>query len=85
MENDLHDEEDDMPLTNAIHDIFGRISDRIAAMRRLNGFTCGDCDRSHRCNLTPSDDCIARQEQIERGDWKAKRRARAFLRESRVI
>jgi hypothetical protein len=74
-----------MPLTSAIRSIFGRISDHIAARRRLSGFTCGDCDRLNRCNLTPDDHCIARQEQIARGDWKAKRRARALLYESRLI
>jgi len=78
-------QEDDMPLTNAIRGIVGKISDEIAARRRLSDFTCGDCDRSYRCNLSPSDNCIARQEQIERGVWKAKRRARALLRESRLI
>ena len=74
-----------MPLTNAICRIFGRISDEIAARRRLSDFTCGDCNRSYRCNLSPSDDCIARQEQIARGDWIAKRKARALLRELRLI
>jgi len=44
-------QEDDMPLTNAIRGIVGKISDEIAARRRLSDFTCGDCDRSYRCNL----------------------------------
>jgi hypothetical protein len=74
-----------MPWTNAIRGVFRRISEEIATRRRLTDFTCGDCDRSHRCNLSPSDSCIARQEQIARGDWKIRRRARALLRESRVI
>jgi hypothetical protein len=74
-----------MRFTNAIRGIFGKIADGIAARRRLAGFTCGDCDRLDRCNLSPDDSCIARQEQIERGDWKAKRTARALLRDSRVI
>ena len=73
-----------MPLPNAIRGIFDKISDRIATRRRLTGFTCGDCDRVHRCNLTPDDNCIARQEQIARGDWIAKRRARALFYESRL-
>ena len=74
-----------MPLTNAIRGILDRVSDQIAARRRLSDFTCGDCNRSYRCNLSPSDNCIGRQEQIARGDWLAKRRAKALLRESRLI
>ena len=74
-----------MPLSDAIRGISAKISDRIAARRRLSGFTCGDCDRLRRCNLDPDENCIARQEQIARGDWKAKRRARALLYETRLI
>jgi hypothetical protein len=54
----------------------------MAARRRLAGFTCGDCYRVSHCNLSPKDDCILRQEQIERDDWQARRRARALLPES---
>ncbi len=53
-----------------------------AIIGRLSGptdFTCGDCERSARCSLPPSEDCIARTEQLERGDWKLKRRARNML------
>jgi hypothetical protein len=85
MENDFADEEADMRFTNAIRGIFGQISAGIAARRRLADFTCGDCDRVYRCNLSPADSCIARHEQIARGDWKTERRARAFLRDSRLI
>jgi hypothetical protein len=83
--DDFENEEEDMPLTNAIYGIFGKISERLAARRRLADFTCGDCERLHRCNLSPSSNCIARQEQIARGDWKARRVARALLYESRWI
>lgn len=69
-----------MPLTRVIRDLLQRVSDRLAARRRLNGFTCADCERVRRCNLDPSDNCIARQEQIARGDWIVRRRARALLR-----
>jgi len=68
-----------MPVTNAIAGIFGKISERIAAMRRLAHFNCGDCERSNRCNLVPSDACIARQVQIARGDWRARRKDKAVL------
>jgi len=71
--------EADMPLTDAIRGIFQELSDRNAARRRRAGFTCGDCERSYRCNLDPDENCIARQEQIARGDWKVRRRARSLL------
>ena len=74
-----------MPLINAIRDMMGQLSDRLAARRRLNDFTCADCERARRCNLDPDDRCIARQEQIGRGDWIVRRRARVLLRESRYV
>jgi hypothetical protein len=48
-------------------------------MRRVSDFTCGDCERSDRCGLPPSDTCIVRAEQIARGDWKVRRRTKALL------
>jgi hypothetical protein len=74
-----------MPLTDAVRDIFSRISERLAARRRLTGFVCADCYRVERCNLDPDDNCIARQEQIARGDWIATRRARALLDHARLF
>ena len=68
-----------MPLTEALRGIFQEISDRNAARRRRAGFNCGDCERSYRCNLDPDENCIARQEQIARGDWKVRRRARSLV------
>ena len=68
-----------MGLSNAIRDIFTEVSNRIVAMRRQSDFTCGDCERSDRCGLPPSDTCIARAEQIARGDWKLRRRAKVLL------
>jgi hypothetical protein len=78
-------EEDEMALSNAIRDMVGHISERIAMRRRLAGFACADCDRVHRCNLTPNDTSIARAEQIVRGDWLLRRRAKALLREARLF
>ena len=37
-------------------------------------FTCGDCERKDRCSLPPNDNCIAKAEQMARGDWKTKKR-----------
>ena len=71
-----------MPLTDAIRRMLDGISDWTAARRRLARFTCGDCYRVAHCNLSPNDDCIVRQEQIARGDWKARRKAEAFLPEA---
>jgi hypothetical protein len=59
--------------------IFARVASRIATMRRVSDFTCGDCERSDRCGLPPSDTCIVRAEQIARGDWKVRRRTKALL------
>lgn len=37
-------------------------------------FTCGDCERRDRCSLPPNNDCLAKAEQMTRGDWKTKKR-----------
>jgi hypothetical protein len=71
-----------MPLVDSVRRVIGGISDWMAARRRLAGFTCGDCYRVSHCNLSPNDQCILRQEQMERDDWQARRRARALLPES---
>jgi hypothetical protein len=65
--------------------IFARAASRIATMRRVADFTCGDCERSNRCGLAPSDTCIVRAEQIARGDWKVRRRAKALMETVRWI
>jgi len=68
-----------MSVTSANRSIVAALSERIVAMRRTSEFTCGDCERSDRCGLPPSDTCIIRAEQIARGDWKRRRRAKALL------
>ena len=65
--------------------IFAKVARRIATMRRASDFTCGDCERSDRCGLPPSDTCIVRAEQIARGDWKARRRGKALMETVRWI
>jgi hypothetical protein len=69
-----------MSVTSAVRGIVATFADRIAAMRRTSEFTCGDCERSDRCGLPPSDTCIIRAEQMARGDWKTRRRAEALRR-----
>jgi hypothetical protein len=70
-----------MSIVNA--GIFARVANRIATMRRVADFTCGDCERSDRCGLPPSDTCIVRAEQIARGDWKVRRRAKFLMEDVR--
>ncbi len=66
-----------MRIGQLIGDAFSVITEKLT---RPVEFTCGDCERSARCSLPPSEDCIARAEQLERGDWKLKRQARSVLR-----
>ena len=62
-------------MQTAIREIFARLTRSVVALRRPPEFTCGDCERSDRCGLPPSDRCIVRAAQIARGDWIKKRRA----------
>jgi hypothetical protein len=61
-------------MRRAIQGVFAGFARKMAALRRRPDFTCGDCERSDRCGLPPSDRCIARAAQIARGDWDRKRR-----------
>lgn len=67
-----------MRAANPIHGVFAKFASTVAALRRRSDFTCGDCERTDRCGLPPSDRCIIRAAQIARGDWKIKRRAKAL-------
>jgi hypothetical protein len=60
--------------------LFGRIAGVVAKLRRQDEFTCGDCERSDRCGLPPSEDCVIRAAQLARGDWELRRRMRALSR-----
>jgi hypothetical protein len=62
-------------MRTAIQDVFARFARTAAARQRRPEFTCGDCERSERCGLPPSDRCIVRAAQIARGDWTKKRLA----------
>ena len=64
---------------NTIRSIMTAFSDRIAMMRRMSEFTCGDCNRWHRCGLRPDAACVVRGEQVARGEWRARRQAKALL------
>lgn len=49
-------------------------------LRRQPEFTCSDCERWERCGLPPDVACVVRAAQLERGDWKLRRQARALSR-----
>jgi hypothetical protein len=59
-------------MPTVIRDVFARITATVAALRRPREFTCGDCERSDRCSLPPSDRCIVKAAQIASGDWTRK-------------
>ena len=61
-------------MRRAIQDVFAGFARAVAALRRRPEFSCGDCERSDRCGLPPSDRCIVKAAQIARGDWSRKRR-----------
>jgi hypothetical protein len=59
----------------AIQDVFARFARTVAALWRRPEFTCGDCERSDRCGLPPTNRCIVKAAQIASGDWTRKRHA----------
>ena len=63
----------------AIHSfrtLISGIKDRLAAAARKRELLyCSECERSERCGLPPSDDCIYKLEQIERNRGRPPRRA----------
>ena len=67
-----------MRVPNSIQGLLAKFA-KLVALRPGSDFTCGDCERSDRCGLPPSKTCIVRAEQIARGDWKAKRRAKLVI------
>jgi hypothetical protein len=64
-----------------IRTVLAKLADFVATRRRLSQFTCGDCERWHRCGLAPDARCTARVVQVARGDWRWRRRARAVASE----
>jgi len=74
-----------MSVTSTARRIAAAVSARLAGMGGTSDFTCGDCERSDRCGLPPSDTCIIRAEQMACGDWKARRQAKALLRSVTVV
>lgn len=67
-----------MRTADPIQGVFAGFAKMVAALRRQPDFTCGDCERSDRCGLPPSDRCIVKAAQIARGDWNKKHRETAL-------
>lgn len=64
----------------AVHALIAKFATTMKAAARQSDFACGDCERSARCGLPPSAQCIARVQQLARDDWKWRRRNRALTR-----
>lgn len=60
--------------------IRARLSALLSGLFRKPEFTCSDCERWERCGLPPNVPCVVRAAQLERGDWKLRRQARALSR-----
>jgi hypothetical protein len=58
--------------------LFAKFAGLMAALQRQPDFVCGDCERWARCGLAASDDCVVKAAQIARGDWKMRRRVKAW-------
>lgn len=56
-----------MRIADIVQGTLTKLASMSAALRRPSEFTCGDCERMERCGLPPSDDCIEKAAQIERG------------------
>jgi hypothetical protein len=56
-----------MHVFDFVQGIFAKLASISATLRRTSEFTCGDCERVDRCGLPPSDYCIEKAAQIERG------------------
>jgi hypothetical protein len=54
--------------------VWGSLKQWIAGhkqQRAIAEFSCAHCERTDSCGKTPSDDCIEKLDQIERGDnWR---------------
>ena len=65
----------------SLRTLMGGIKDRLAAAARKREILyCSECERSERCGLPPSDDCVYKLEQLERNRGRPPKRA-AWYRE----
>jgi hypothetical protein len=58
-----------MRLSDFVQAILAKAASLGSELRRQSEFRCGDCNRVDRCGLLPSDKCIEKAAQIERG-WR---------------
>jgi hypothetical protein len=58
-----------MRIADLVQGTLTKLASMRATLRRQSAFTCEDCERMERCGLPPSDECIEKAAQIERG-WK---------------
>jgi hypothetical protein len=56
-----------MHVFDFVQGVLAKLASMSATLRRPSEFACGDCERVERCGLPPSDDCIEKAAQIERG------------------
>ena len=69
-----------MPPSKPYGGILARLSGVVSHLHREPEFTCSACEIWERCGSPPNEDCVVRAAQLERGDWKLRRRARALNR-----
>ena len=74
-------QEENMRALDVFRGVTKAIGDSIANGLSGSTFNCGDCERSHRCGLPPSEKCIVRAAQMERdpNGYKRRRIARALM------
>lgn len=58
--------------------ILSSIASVLSRVHREPEFTCSDCEMWERCGMPPNENCVVKAAQLERGDWKLRRRARAL-------
>jgi hypothetical protein len=58
--------------------ILARLSSLVSSLHREPEFTCSDCEMCEHCGSPPNENCVVKAAQLERGDWKLRRRARAL-------
>ena len=56
-----------MQVFDFVQGVLAKLASMSATLRRSSEFNCGDCERIERCGLPPSNDCIEKAAQIERG------------------
>ena len=61
-----------------VRDLVNKLASTLRSLREPAEFVCSNCERWDRCGMPSSDECVFKAEQIARGDWKMRRRAKAF-------